>query len=149
MHGAPQGVLASLAGSSLESAFAVNPAVVRLQMVRALAEAWQLRWPAVPLSPCNPGATVQLVSCGSSVAPTVPGDKQWREAERRWRAREAQSGASFDIRMASNSWTLLLSRDKFPRETPEGSALGQCPHMLPKLTVVVDATRKSRLWRAV
>ena len=90
---AMQGVLASLAGSSLESASAVNPALVRLQMVRTLAEAWQLRWPAVVQSPSNPSATETLVGFGVGAAPTIPSDGQWQQSERHWRAREAQSGA--------------------------------------------------------
>jgi len=91
-----QGVLTSLAGLSLESASAVNPALVRLQMVRALAEAWQLRWPALALAPRSPGVSHLVVGAGSGATPTVPDDEQWRAAELRWRAREAQSGAHED-----------------------------------------------------
>ena len=88
--GAAQGVVASPAGLSLESASAVNPAIVRLQMLRSVAEAWQLRWPALSLGPRSPGASQPISFL--SAAPTIPADEDWQEAERRWRAREAQSG---------------------------------------------------------
>ena len=93
--GAPapiQGVLTSLAGLRLESASAVNPALVRLQMVRALAEAWQLRWPGLSLVPRGPVVSQAAGGAGGGAAPAVPEDEQWHAAERQWRAREAQSG---------------------------------------------------------
>lgn len=40
-----------LAAASTESAARVAPAVVRLQMLAAVREAWALRWPALALGP--------------------------------------------------------------------------------------------------
>jgi hypothetical protein len=77
----------------LESASAVNPALVRLQMLRGLAEAWALRWPAQPLATRTLVAQQQAVDGGASAAqPTIPSDAEWRVAERQWQDREAAAG---------------------------------------------------------
>lgn len=46
--GAQRGLVAHLVAASLEGAASVNPALVRLQMLQAVSEAWELRWPALP-----------------------------------------------------------------------------------------------------
>lgn len=43
-----------LAAASTESAARVGPAIVRLQMLTALREAWALRWPGLALGPAAP-----------------------------------------------------------------------------------------------
>ena len=102
--GAVQGVLAPLAGLNLESASAVNPALVRLQMLRGLAEAWALRWPAQPLATRTLGTLQHAVNDEvSATQPTVPGDAKWREAERRWQDREAAAGARDTVLLTTAS----------------------------------------------
>lgn len=44
----------ALAAASTESAARVAPAIVRLQMLAALREAWALRWPGLALGPATP-----------------------------------------------------------------------------------------------
>ena len=44
----------ALAAASTESAARVAPAIVRLQMLAALREAWGLRWPGLALGPATP-----------------------------------------------------------------------------------------------
>jgi ataxia telangiectasia mutated family protein len=87
---ARRGLVAGLATAGVESAGDVNPALVRLQMLQAVAEAWELRWPQLPDlgsvgSPANaragrpPGAAPALPPALASVA-------------ERWRGREAWAG---------------------------------------------------------
>jgi hypothetical protein len=56
----------ALAAASTESAARVGPAIVRLQMLAAVREAWALRWPALALGPdsgSGAGALRPLARC--------------------------------------------------------------------------------------
>lgn len=56
----------NLAAASTESAARVGPAIVRLQMLAAVREAWALRWPTLALGPdsgSGAGALGPLARC--------------------------------------------------------------------------------------
>ena len=84
----------SLGSLATESASAVNPALVQLQMLSALSEAWPLRWPARPLSlSLAPPPPLASPGDGGEWRPAVPADAALDEVEQLWREREAVAGA--------------------------------------------------------
>lgn len=86
-----QGVVGNLASLAIESASTVNPLVVQLQMLAALAEAWALRWPSRPLSFST--VTLPMGLTGSSDGqPVIPGDSDFDRVEDIWRCREDAAG---------------------------------------------------------
>ena len=60
----------ALAAASTESAARVAPAIVRLQMLAALREAWALRWPGLALGPATPDR-------GAHAAGGKPAENPW------------------------------------------------------------------------
>ncbi|KAK9806879.1 hypothetical protein WJX72_005975 [[Myrmecia] bisecta] len=87
-------IVRALAASSTESAKAINPACVRLQLLEGLREAWALRWPARPLTL-------------TPTTPTPPADGDWQAkvpsrhelqaVEDAWQARQAAAGGRYEL----------------------------------------------------
>ena len=99
VSGAQRRLVADLVTASLEGAANVNPALVQLQMLQGVSEAWELMWPTMPDlgsvgSPAKrrqrrsssdaPGAGAPVVGTPS---PLLEGVLQL------WRGREAAAGA--------------------------------------------------------
>jgi ataxia telangiectasia mutated family protein len=77
---ARQGLVRGIAHTSAESTQSVNPAIVRLQILESLEEAWELKWPG--LDPFGRGA--------AAAAMARPTDEQMEALEERWQGRLKQ-----------------------------------------------------------
>ncbi len=94
-----RGLVAALATAGLEGAGDANPALVRLQMLQTVAEAWEARWPELPdlgtVGSPNKAARRLAASASDSDAGGGGGGAARRlgELARLWRAREAGAGA--------------------------------------------------------
>ena len=106
VSGARRGLVAGLVTASLEGAANVNPALVQLQQLQAVSEAWELLWPSLPVlgsvgSPtkqhqrqCDGGGGAAAATAVTLAAPSGSGGGSMLEAVlQSWRAREAFAGA--------------------------------------------------------
>lgn len=102
--GARRSLVANLVTASLEGAANVNPALVQLQMLQAVSEAWELMWPALPDlgsvgSPRkrrrHPGSDgPQAAAAGvAAAAGGAAGGALLEGVLQLWRGREAAAGA--------------------------------------------------------
>jgi hypothetical protein len=109
VSGARRGLVAGLVTASLEGAANINPALVQLQMLQGVSEAWELLWPAMPDlgSIGSPAKKRRRHSNNDSVGPggsgaaaaaaavvTAPnGGSLLENVLQLWRGREAAAGA--------------------------------------------------------
>eukprot|EP00884_Botryococcus_braunii_P019002 jgi/Botrbrau1/5786/Bobra.0155s0009.1 len=100
LAGARTGVVASLGALVPESVSTVDPALVQLEMLRAVGEAWGVKWPNRPLVPnCLILEGVRSGERGpgggqaDSNSATIPGEAATEQLQEVWRAREALAGA--------------------------------------------------------
>lgn len=97
---ARRALVGALATAGLESSSDVNPALVRLQMLQEIGEAWDLKWPDMPNlgsvgSPSKPrrGSSGSLRTANGSQPPhEVEAQPGFEQALAQWRAREAVAG---------------------------------------------------------
>jgi hypothetical protein len=74
---ARQGIVTSIAHSSRESTQNVNPAIMKLQMLDSLSQAWEMRWRlSNPLNVASVPNMPQQVSRTVLAGPLIPSDAQ-------------------------------------------------------------------------
>ena len=102
VSGARRSLVAHLVTASLEGAANVNPALVQLQQLQAVSEAWELLWPALPDlgsvgSPRKRRKQQHAGSEGPAVAAAAAAAAATRALQegvlQLWRGREASAGA--------------------------------------------------------
>ncbi|KAK9825683.1 hypothetical protein WJX81_003257 [Elliptochloris bilobata] len=125
LDGAGVAVVRALAAASTESAARVAPAIVRLQMLVALREAWALRWPGLALGLATPDRGSSFSGVADGTAMEVDGD-ELLELDAIWRAREAAAGAGgrYDLQEPLVALRQALMR-ALGRPDAVAAALGQ------------------------
>ena len=92
---AQRSLVSDLVTASREGAATINLELVQLQMLQAVSEAWELKWPALPTlgavgSPSKRGARAGQASPAAAAA---AGPSLLPEVLRLWRGREAAAGS--------------------------------------------------------
>ncbi|GAQ86367.1 Protein kinase ATM/Tel1 [Klebsormidium nitens] len=84
---ARQGLVRGIAHTSAESTQSVNPAIVRLQILEGMEEAWELKWP-------GSGQTTGVEAAAGLARPT---DEQMEGLEEGWQERLKQVRGHFEL----------------------------------------------------
>jgi hypothetical protein len=104
VSGARRGLVAGLVTASLEGAAHVNPALVQLQMLQAVSEAWELLWPAMPdlgslgspkkrrIRPRSGGSHAAAASAVAALPAGASSTALLDSVLQLWRSREAAAG---------------------------------------------------------
>jgi hypothetical protein len=109
VSGARRGLVAGLVTASLEGAANINPALVQLQMLQGVSEAWELLWPAMPdlgsigsptkkrrrhsnIDIGGPDGSGAAAAAAAVVAAATNGGSLLENVLQLWRGREAAAG---------------------------------------------------------
>ena len=124
VSGARRSLVAHLVTASLEGAANVNPALVQLQQLQAVSEAWELLWPALPDlgsvgSPRKRRKQQHAGSEGPAVAAAAAAAAATRALQegvlQLWRGREASAGAggryNLQAPLQVERWECLVRRE--------------------------------------
>ena len=98
-------LVAALATAGLESTSDINPALVRLQMLQEIAEAWDLRWPDLPRLGVLQEANYLSKPFGEGVLASKSSEKE---------SRNSSKGIAATLEQASmrwRKWELPLARE--------------------------------------